>query len=104
MRLVREGGVSAAQAALDLDVHESVLCKWLKEFAANPQHALSGQGLMKPEQMEFERLRCEMTKLKAERNILHFITQHVSDEIPRDCNNLNFRSASRKRAELRPSS
>jgi transposase len=32
VKLVRERGVSAAQAARDLDVHENVLRKWVKEF------------------------------------------------------------------------
>ena len=50
VKLVRERGVSAAQAARDLDVHENVLCKWDKEFAADPQHASPGHGQMKPEQ------------------------------------------------------
>ena len=36
VRLVRDRGVSAAQAARDLDVHENVLRKWVKEFAAAP--------------------------------------------------------------------
>jgi transposase len=35
VRLVRERGVSAAQVARDLDVHENVLRKWVKEFAAS---------------------------------------------------------------------
>ena len=36
VRLVRDRGVSGAQAARDLDVHENVLRKWVKEFAAAP--------------------------------------------------------------------
>jgi transposase len=70
VKLVRERGVSAAQAARDLDVHENVLRKWVKEFAADPQHAFPGQGQMKPEQAEIERLRREVIRLKAERDIL----------------------------------
>ena len=61
VKLVRERGVSAAQAARDLDVHENVLRKWVKEFAADPQHAFPGQGQMKPEQQEIERLRREVS-------------------------------------------
>jgi transposase len=33
VKLVRERGVSVAQAARDLDVHENVLRKWVKESA-----------------------------------------------------------------------
>ena len=70
VKLVRERGVSVAQAARDLDLHENLLRKWVKDFAADPQHAFPGQGLMKPEQLEIERLRREVQKLKAERDIL----------------------------------
>ena len=70
VKLVRDRGVSASQAARDLDVHENVLRKWVKEFAADPQHAFPGQGQMKPEQLEIERLRREVVRLKAERDIL----------------------------------
>lgn len=70
VRLVRDRGVSVAQASRDLDVHENVLRKWVKDLAADPQGAFPGQGQMKPEQLEIERLRREVAKLKAERDIL----------------------------------
>ena len=70
VRLVREGGVPAAQAARDLDVHVNVLRKWVKEFSTDPGQAFPGHGQMKPEQLEIERLRREVAKLKAERDIL----------------------------------
>jgi transposase len=70
VKLVRERGVSVAQAARDLDVHENVLRKWVKEFGADPVQAFPGHGQMKPEQQEIERLRREVHKLKAERDIL----------------------------------
>jgi len=47
VRLVRERGVSVAQAARDLDIHENMLRRWAKE-----------------------RLRREVAKLRAERDIL----------------------------------
>jgi transposase len=70
VRLVRDRGVSVAQAARDLDVHENVLRKWVREFASDPAQAFPGQGQMKPEQLEIDRLRREVAKLKAERDIL----------------------------------
>ena len=70
VRMVRERGVAVAQAARDLDVHENVLRKWVKELAADPGHAFPGHGQTKPEQLEIERLRREVAKLKAERDIL----------------------------------
>src|SRR5215204_1261041 len=70
VKLVRGRGVTVAQAARDLDLHENLLRKWVKDFAADPQHAFPGQGQMKPEQLEIERLQREVQKLKAERDIL----------------------------------
>ena len=70
VKVVRERGVSAAQAARDLDVHENVLRKWVKEFGSDPVQAFPGHGQMKPEQQEIEQLRREVQKLKAERDIL----------------------------------
>ena len=70
VRLVRERGVSVAQGARDLDIHENVLRKWVKEFAADPVQAFPGHGQMKPEHLEIERLRREVVKLRAERDIL----------------------------------
>jgi transposase len=80
VKLVRDRGVSAAQAARDLDVHENVLRKWVKEFATDPQHAFPGQGQMKPEQAEIERLRREVVRLKAERDILKKATAFFAKE------------------------
>ncbi len=70
VKLVRERGVSVAQAARDLDLHVNVLRKWVREQAADPQQAFPGKGVMKPEQLEIEKLRREVAKLKAERDIL----------------------------------
>ena len=40
VKLVRERGVSVAQAGRDLGVHENVLRKWVKEFGARPADGL----------------------------------------------------------------
>src|SRR6478609_4947303 len=70
VKLVRERGVSVAQAGRDPRVHENVLRKWVKEFGFDAAQAFPGHGQMKPEQLEIERLRREVNKLKAERDIL----------------------------------
>jgi transposase-like protein len=41
VRLIKERGVSVAQAARDLDVHENVRRNWVKEFPCNPVQGLS---------------------------------------------------------------
>ncbi len=81
VRLVRERGVSAAQAARDLELHENVLRKWIKEFSADPQYAFPGHCQMRPEQLEIERLRREVRKLKAERDILKKATAFFAKEV-----------------------
>jgi transposase len=70
VRLIKERGVSVAQASRDLDVHENVLRKWARDLSGDPAQAFPGHGQMKPEQLEIERLRREVARLKAERDIL----------------------------------
>src|SRR5450631_3148398 len=67
VRLIRDRGVSYAQAEQDLSVHQSQLRSWVKAFADDPQYAFPGQGQMKPEQLEIARLKREVIKLRAER-------------------------------------
>ena len=81
VKLVRERGVSVAQAARDLGVHENVLRKWVKEFGSDPVHAFPGHGQMKPEQQEIERLRREVNKLRAERDILKKAAAFFAKEV-----------------------
>jgi transposase len=80
VRLVKERGVAVAQAARDLDVHENVLRKWMREQAADPHQAFPGKGVMKPEQAELERLRREVAKLKMERDILKKAAAYFAKE------------------------
>jgi transposase len=80
VKLVRERGVTIAQAARDLEVHENVLRKWIKDAAGDRTHAFPGHGQMKPEQLEIERLRREVTKLKAERDILKKAAAYFAKE------------------------
>src|SRR5205085_10518173 len=70
VRLIKDRGVSYVQASQDLNVHPSQLRDWVKKFSEDPQHAFRGHGQMKPEQLEIVRLKREVAKLKAERDIL----------------------------------
>jgi transposase len=42
----------------------------VKEFGTDPKQAFPGRGQLKPEQLEIDRLRREVAKLRAERDIL----------------------------------
>ena len=70
VRLIQERGVSVAQASRDLGVHGTVLRTWVRAFADDAEHAFPGHGQLKPEQAEIARLKREVTRLKAERDIL----------------------------------
>jgi transposase len=81
VKLIQDRGVTVAQAARDLDIHENVLRKWVKEFRMDPQQSFPGHGQMKPEQLEIERLRREVIKLKAERDILKKAAAYFAKEL-----------------------
>jgi transposase len=70
VRLIRERGVSVAQAARDLEIHENMLRRCAKELSADPMQAFPGDSQEKPERLEIERLRKENARLRAERDIL----------------------------------
>ena len=80
VKFIQERGVSVAQAARDLGVHGTVLRRWVRERPADPQQAFPGRGQMKPDQLEIERLRREVTKLKAERDILKKAAAYFAKE------------------------
>lgn len=70
VRLVSERGLTVTQAARDLDIHETVLRRWVRQYQDDSAHAFPGAGQMKPEQAEIAQLKKEIRKLKAERDIL----------------------------------
>ena len=70
VKLVRERGVSVTQASKDLGISQSVLGRWAREASADPKQAFPGRGQMKPDDAEVARLRRELAKTKAERDIL----------------------------------
>lgn len=80
VKLIKERGVSAAQAARDLGVGQNVLSRWVRELQDDATHAFPGHGQMKPEQAEIERLKREIVKLKAERDILKKAAAYFAKE------------------------
>ena len=70
MKLVKERGVSVRQAAAYLGLHENVLRKWVRNIEAHREQGVRGQGRMRPDDAEVARLRRELAKTKAERDIL----------------------------------
>jgi len=70
VRLMTEGGLSVAQASRDLGIRESVLGRWKKQLAADPEEAFPGKGYLKSQDEELRRLRRENEILRQERDIL----------------------------------
>jgi len=70
VKLVIERGVTIAQASRDLGLHPNVLRKWVKDTKENAQQAFPGRGKQRPDDGEVSRLRQELAKTKAERDIL----------------------------------
>jgi transposase len=79
-KLVKERVVAVAQASRDRGVHGNMLRKWIRDFERDPQQAFPGQGQLKPEQLEIERLRREVSKLRAERDILKKAAAYFAKE------------------------
>ena len=69
-----------AQAVKDLEVHENVLRKWVRELRDAPQEAFPGNGKQKAQDAEIARLRKEFAKLKMERDILKKAAAYFAKE------------------------
>jgi len=80
VKLVTERGVTMAQASRDLDVNGTVLRRWVKDFSTDPQQAFPGHGQQRAEQAEIARLKREVAKLKAERDILKKAAAYFAKE------------------------
>ena len=93
VNLVKVRGVSIVQAARDLDLNHNMLRRWLKELDADPKQAFPGLGQMKPEQLEIDRLRKEVARLKVERDILKKAAAYFVREVT--CGSLSLRSTVR---------
>ena len=67
LKLVTQRGVSVPKATKDLDVHENVLSKWVRELREAPQEAPPGQGKQKvQDNTEIARLRKEAADINRE--------------------------------------
>lgn len=78
VRLIKERGVSVAQAARDLGVHANVLRRWVRGLGQQFDRGANGAAL--PEQAEIVRLKKEVAKLKLERDILKKAAAYFAQE------------------------
>ena len=70
VKLVTERGVTCAQAARDLGIGQNLMSRWVREAKADKAHAFPGRWQMKPDDAEVARLKRELAKTRAERDIL----------------------------------
>ena len=70
VKLVTDRGMSRAQAARDLGIGQNVVGRWVREAKADKEQAFPGRGQLKPDDAEIARLRRELARTKAERDVL----------------------------------
>jgi transposase len=80
VKLVLERGMTVGQASKDLGIHVNVLRKWVSDAKANGQAAFPGRGKQRPDDAEVSRLRRELAKTKAERDILKKAISYFAKE------------------------
>jgi transposase len=62
--------MTASQAARDLGIAASMVGRWVRDAGANKKQAFPGRGQMKADDAEVARLKRELARTKAERDIL----------------------------------
>jgi|GraSoiStandDraft_54_1057290.scaffolds.fasta_scaffold284587_1 transposase len=70
VRLLTEKGLSVAEAARQLGVSDGCLRSWRDAALQLGEAAFPGQGNLTPADDELRRLRAEVTRLRAERDLL----------------------------------
>jgi transposase len=70
VRLAHESEKSVAQIARELGIHPTILGRWVKQFAQDPEQAFPGKGHLKDRDEEVRRLRRELERVTQERDIL----------------------------------
>jgi transposase len=70
VKMITDQKLSVAEVARRLDVSENLLRIWRKAFEQHGGAAFPGQGNPTPADDALRRLRAEVTRLKAERDLL----------------------------------
>jgi transposase len=70
VRMITDQHLSVAEVARRLDVGENLLRIWAKAFREHGETAFPGHGCPGPADDELRRLRAEVVRLRAERDLL----------------------------------
>jgi transposase len=80
VKLVTEQGRSFAEAARSLGIADPLLRRWKTTLQSEGQEAFPGHGNLPPADEEIRKLKAEITRLKAERDILKKATALFAKE------------------------
>ena len=78
--MIQKQGLSVAETARRLDVHENVLRKWQRQLETQGEQAFPGKGQQSAIEEENRRLREEVRRLTMERDILKKATAFFARE------------------------
>src|SRR5450432_2346758 len=82
VKLVTEKGRSISEAAQSLGISPETLRRWKIALQAEGPDAFPGRGNLPPAEDELRRLKAEVVRLKAERDILKKATAIFAKESP----------------------
>ena len=80
VKQVLDRGVACTQVAGELGLRPNILSRWVCQSEADPVQVFPGQGQMKADQAEIERLKREIVRLKAERDIVKKAAAYFAKE------------------------
>ena len=70
VQAARKPGSSVAKVAKELELSDSVLRRWIRQFGSGRWEAASGKELKAASTQELERLKRELNRVRMERDIL----------------------------------
>ena len=76
VRLSQQPGVTLTELAQELGIRSEMLYRWRKEANADPAQSFPGQGSLKERDQELEKLRKQVTRLKAENAFLKKVSEY----------------------------
>jgi transposase len=76
IRLSQEPGVTLTELAKDLGIRSEMLYRWRKEANRDPAQSFPGEGSLKERDQELEKLRKQVTRLKAENTFLKKVSEY----------------------------
>ena len=82
VKLITDQELSVAEAARRLGITAKLLRRWRAALLTDPVNVFPGRGQLPPVEDELRRLRAEVARLKAERDILKKATALFARESP----------------------